>query len=306
MRILCFLFFLAMCCFHHGHGQSLTVPNLVGCSSLAYDVEDSFTFSDADRNNDGNVNETDLNMFRTETIASVKNITRLINFWGNNSNVPDQQNTTDLLAHVIQVANPNPNHTTYQLQLTLGAKQRNVYAFGGVENFQLSLPIKIGDIKFDEIDNTTSSWFFLNATNLEFHLGAFFDEKKMDTSKNINLTSIIFFATNPKYGNANTMQTIAQITVPDTELNWTATAVVWGQSKEGSDWISYITWNSCSCNTAICPTKSTPNETTSSKLSTTMIVVIVLSICFAIFGTVIIIWFIKRNQSTGNFIRLRN
>jgi surface protein len=48
-----------------------------------------------------------------------------------------------------------------------------------------------------------------------------------------------------------------------------------------------------------------PNETTSSKLSSPIIVVIVLSVCFAIFGMVIIIWFIKRNQSTGNFIPIR-
>jgi surface protein len=45
-----------------------------------------------------------------------------------------------------------------------------------------------------------------------------------------------------------------------------------------------------------------PNETTSSKLSASMIVVIVLSVCFAIFSIVIIIWFMKRNKSTGKFI----
>ena len=47
------------------------------------------------------------------------------------------------------------------------------------------------------------------------------------------------------------------------------------------------------------------NETTSSNLSSGMIVVIVLSVCFAIFGMVIIIWFIKRNQSTGNIMPIR-
>lgn len=298
MRELCFLFVFAMCFLHHGHAQSLSAPNLVGCSSLAYDVEDSFTFSDADRNNDGNVNETDLSMFKeNETIRSVKNLTRLISFWGNNANVPEQQKTTDPLANVIQVASRKENHTTYQLQLTLGAKQRNVYAFGGVENFPLSLPVKVKNITFEKIDNEPSSWLILNVTNLGYEFGTFFDLSQFDNSKNLNQTSIILFATNPKYGNANSMQTMAQITVPDTEPNWTATAVVWGQSKEGGDWISYLTWNSCTCKTSICPTTSTPNETTSSNLSTTMIVVIVLSVCFLFFCTVVTIWFYKRKHS---------
>ena len=112
-------------------------------------------------------------------------------------------------------------------------------------------------------------------------------------------------AENPKYGNANSMQTMAQITVPDTEPNWTATAVVWGQSKEGSDWISYLTWNSCTCNTSICPTTSTPKETTSSNLSTTMIVVIVLSVCFLFFCTVVTIWVYKRKQPNQTYTQTK-